>query len=148
MNSEDIEIVIGEGARELSVLDDFQKAVKAEIDSVIEGNIYRNVINAGSVGPLDVMSKSDRIEVLEELQRYAYGKVVQVRNEAGETQFYRLAQANWSVLNDNIMVVNRLAPLAAELAPAEVGDIIGFPDGSGAEVVSIDLLDRYPSTLR
>ncbi len=149
INSKHDEILlISEAAEELKNLDFFQKQVNYELERKHLVNPGAYVFNASTV-PL--INKEPVIKALEELKSSAYGKVVTVETESGERTKYRIAQANYSIINvtydpeidEKINVINRLCPVAKELVSAEVGDERTLPQVGLVFVTAVDLLDRY-----
>jgi hypothetical protein len=138
--------LVAEADSEIAVLDAFNVKVEAELDQQRNGDIFSALANPIALGQVK-SHKHETIEVLEELRRRAFGKVVTLVNEGGEKLKYRVSQANYSIIKgtngEPINVVNRLAPVARLLAPAEVGDVITIPRQGECEVISIDLLDRF-----
>jgi hypothetical protein len=138
-------LVIAEAADELKSLGLFQEKVDFELLRKRTVDPAKAVINASSV--ILKIDRGAEIEALEELKQRAYGKVVTVETEQGKLKKYRIAQANYSIINgvngDKIMVVNRMAPVAGKLVSAELGDEIELPQDGEVVVVAIDLLDRY-----
>jgi len=145
---EDMKLMLDESSRELNILDNLIESIAREIDFQRNLNHYDSVINADSVAPLRGVNPAARINLLNELKRRAYGKVVTVKTTNDETIQYRLAQAAEVSMvkgydKSGLMVIGRLAPIARELIPAEVGDEVDlFGKGKGV-VISTSLLDRY-----
>jgi hypothetical protein len=138
-------LVIAEAADELRTLDLFQEKVDFELLQKRTVDPANAVINAGSVKLK--FNQNAEIAMLEELKQRGYGKVVTVKTPKGELKKYRIAQANYSVINamdgEPIRVVNRMAPVAGLLVSAEVDDEFVLPQVGEVTVVAVDLLDRY-----
>ncbi len=137
-------LVIAEAADELRTLKLFQEKVDSELLHKRTFDYSSVVINA----PVNLsFNRNAEIAMLEELKRRCYGKVVTVRTQEGELRKYRIAQANYSIINaingEPIMVVNRMALVAGLLVSAEVGEEIELPKVGEVLVVAVDLLDRY-----
>ena len=139
-------LLIAEAAEELKNLEVFQAKVDSDLQFKRGLDVRNAVFNAPTVN-LNNTARNANIVALEELKQRAYGKVLTVETELGELKKYRIAQANYSVIKGNngedIMVVNRLAPVARVLVSAEVGDECMLPMIGAVRVVSVDLLDRY-----
>lgn len=138
--------LIDEAERELDVLGRFLEEIEVQKEFTKTVNVRDAVFNATAYTTLNVKPQA-KLDVLDELRTSAYGKVVQVEDEEGNTRIYRIAQANGSVIKTEdgheLMVLNRLAPVAGILAPAEVGDEVELPTVGVCHVTAIDLLDRY-----
>ncbi|TXS92759.1 hypothetical protein FV139_12345 [Parahaliea maris] len=138
--------LVAEADHEIGVLDIFNLQVDAELEQQRNSDISTALANPHALDTVNT-HKHATIEVLEELRRRAFGKVVTLENERGEQLKYRVSQANYSIIKgargELLNVVNRLAPVSRKLAPAEVGDVIELPQQGECEVISIDLLDRF-----
>ncbi len=138
-------LVIAEAADELRTLGLFQEKVDSELLQKRTIDPANAVINAASVKLK--FNPNAEIAMLEELKQRGYGKVVTVKTQKGEIKKYRIAQANYSVINamngEPITVVNRMAPVAGILVSAEIDDEFVLPQVGEVAVVAVDLLDRY-----
>jgi hypothetical protein len=88
----------------------------------------------------------DKLSVLVELRRSAYGKVVTLQALDGVLKTYRMPQANKRIetagdVKFPINIVNRLSTEAKKLIPSVVGEMVEL-DGTPYKVVSVDLLGR------
>lgn len=138
-------LLMNEVGNELDTVSLFVEQVRSEYESVAGLNISNAVANDGAIASVASNQRAAAYLLLELLQR-GYGKVVTVRFENGVKKKYRIAQANRSVIKAQngveIMVVNRLAPVASRLVSAEVGDWIELPNQGDCEVVAVSNLDR------
>lgn len=133
-------------AQASSDLDALKKTIsyaEDERQSLANRNLASSVCNSGVVSIYD--HTPERIRILEELRTRGFGKTVVFVDSSQALRAYRVAQANESCIQGNLVVVNRLARVAAELAPAEVGDIITLPEFGDCEVIAVSLVDRFRS---
>ena len=130
-------IVYDSACQEISTVSELMTLVNDKIRSLAGRNMRDLVINTGTVVIKD--DQSDRIRVLEELKRTAYGKTILLRNGKGFRLFH-IAQANEGFAN--IGVLNRQTPVATVLISAEVGDEVTVL-GCDFEVVAVGHLERY-----
>lgn len=130
-------IVYENACQEVSAVTELMTLVNDKIRSLAGRNMKDLVINTGTVIIKD--DQRDRIKVLEELKRTAYGKTVVLRNDNG-LRLFHIAQANEGFAN--IGVINRHAPVAKTLISAEVGDEVRIPSGE-FEVVAVSHLERH-----
>ncbi|AQA18350.1 hypothetical protein BST95_09010 [Halioglobus japonicus] len=142
----DQQLLIDEGERELEVLERLLKEIENQRQLVRSVDVRDAVFNLTENMDLKVNPQA-KLNVLDELRTSAYGKVVHVEDEDGKSRVYRIAQANGSVIKNKdgreLMVVNRLAPVAGILAPAEIGDEVELPVVGTCHVTATDLLERY-----
>ena len=138
-------LLMNEVSIELDVVNDFTESVRNEYSAIVGTDPNNVTANDGALLPYITNQRESAYLLLELLQR-GYGKVVAVKLPDGSLKKYRVAQANRSVIKgskgSDLMVVNRLAPIASQLVSAEVGDFIELPKIGEVEVVAVDLLDR------
>ena len=138
-------LLMSEVSAELETVSKFVETVEQEYSAVAGINISNAVANDAALLSF-ASNQRAAAYVLLELLKSGYGKVVTVRLANGALKKYRIAQANRSVIKGNdgsdLMIVNRLAPVASMLVSAEVGDDLELPGVGLVEVVGVDNLDR------
>ena len=137
-------LLMVEAAEELNVLGRLTSAINIEREAKLKQNINNAVVNSKAFPPnYDI---SSHLDVLDELNRQGYSKVLTLEVESGALVKYRVTQANKSIIQDvnkkAINVVNRLAPLASFLVTADLGDEIEFKGKSIGFVVAINYVKK------
>jgi len=87
---------------------------------------------------------NEKFRSLIELRNEAYGKTLVLKNNRNEFINYRITQANRGCINKDlgVIIINRLSPLAKDLAPAGLKDSVYLEDHGECEVIGISLLER------
>jgi transcription elongation GreA/GreB family factor len=115
-----------EASTELEALADLNVTIDNEIRSKRNGVVENAVINVDSV--ILQHDPKSQLEVLQELVRQGYAKVVVLHDDDGRVTRYRVTQANKSVIKGKdggmLNLIGRLAPLARHLITAELDDEI------------------------
>jgi hypothetical protein len=103
-----------EASTELEALADLNVTIDNEIRSKRNGVVENAVINVDSV--ILQHDPKSQVEVLQELVRKGYAKVVVLHDDDGRVTRYRVTQANKSVIKGKdgglLNLIGRLAPLA------------------------------------
>lgn len=136
-------LMMAQAVNDLDALKNVVSYAQETIQILANRNLADAVCNSSSINIVD--HTPQRIRVLEELRTRAFGKTVVFIDSSGILRAYRIAQANESCIQGNLVIVNRLAPVAGELASAEVGDIITLPKLGDCGVIAVSLVDRFLS---
>lgn len=133
-------ILMNDSRIELKVISELIEKVHEKIRMLASRNLAEVVFN---VGPWQRVNdpKVGRIQLMNELEKRAYGKVVMLRQSDGQILTFRIAQANEGF--PEIGVVNRLSPIAQKLVPTQVGDEIVLPNKKVCEVIAVFHMERH-----
>jgi predicted ribonuclease YlaK len=139
-------VPIAQAIKELEVSARLVRLVVEKERSLRGRTLDDKVINLGNGVARD--NAPETIRALHELRTGAFGKVVELRDTVtGEPRTLRVAQANIGFPAE-VGVLNRLAPVAQQLASAGLGDEITTPKGT-YEVLAVAYLEGFtpgPST--
>jgi hypothetical protein len=134
-------LLMREVSDELQAVSQLVGIVELEYQRVLTRRPEDALATSGGINEFMRLNR-ETADLMLELSERAYGKVVTVKLKTGKLNKYRIAQANRSVLNGGLNVINRLAPVAGLLVSADLGDELTLPSVGEVEVVAIDLLDR------
>lgn len=136
-------LMMAQAVNDLDALKNVVSYAEETIQFLANRNLADAVCNSSLINIQD--HTPQRIRILEELRTRGFGKTVVFVDSSGVLRTYRLGQANESCIQGNLVIVNRLAPVAGELASAEVGDVITLPKLGDCEVIAVSLVDRFRS---
>ena len=133
-------LTLGQAQSHLEVLERLLEYVDTSERRLRGRNLFDSVINADHIAIRDC--SGERLLALSELKLRAFGKALMLRMPDGARKCYRIAQANESYVSGDDLVVNRLAPVARILVPADLGDVLELPRVGEVTVEAIATLRR------